>query len=102
MGTREEAGGAETAEPSSSQFNRLFGSARGLVEPSGDRTADLYNAIVALSQLSYGPTAGRRLSHVGMGVKPGAEPGLGPRVHGAKPRRRVFSVTVWGRKKCRR
>ena len=27
---------------------------------SRDRTGDLYNAIVALSQLSYGPTAGRR------------------------------------------
>lgn len=25
------------------------------MEPGGDRTADLYNAIVALSQLSYGP-----------------------------------------------
>ena len=35
-----------------------------------DRTADLYNAIVALSQLSYGPTPGRRLSHVRMGVNP--------------------------------
>ena len=27
----------------------------GLVEPRGNRTPDLYNAIVALSQLSYGP-----------------------------------------------
>jgi hypothetical protein len=27
---------------------------------SRDRTGDLYNAIVALSQLSYGPTAGKR------------------------------------------
>src|SRR5690606_27917527 len=26
---------------------------------SRDRTGDLYNAIVALSQLSYGPTAGK-------------------------------------------
>ena len=39
-----------------------------------DRTADLYNAIVALSQLSYGPTPGRRLSHVRMGVNPQPNP----------------------------
>ena len=27
----------------------------------GNRTPDLYNAIVALSQLSYGPKAGRKI-----------------------------------------
>ena len=41
-----------------------------LVEPGRDRTADLYNAIVALSQLSYGPsfTAMRSLRHAPRGV----------------------------------
>ena len=35
-------------------FSHRIGGAR------EDRTPDLYNAIVALSQLSYGPTEGRR------------------------------------------
>src|SRR5690348_8545650 len=37
-----------------------MGTAWGFGGASRDRTGDLYNAIVALSQLSYGPTLGTR------------------------------------------
>ena len=39
-----------------------------------DRTADLYNAIVALSQLSYGPTSRGRQSRDGLATGQPARP----------------------------
>ena len=44
----------------------------------GDRTPDLYNAIVALSQLSYGPIFHHTKHWVALLVRPVILPGSGP------------------------
>jgi hypothetical protein len=46
--------------------------------PKRDRTADLHNAIVALSQLSYGPEARTRIAVWGGGPKSGQKLSSGP------------------------